>query len=151
MPVTVRNQSNTVVVLSSRDMKGDSIEWGRAGDQNGEDVQQVPEDFLQKAPFLRSVALGILAIEADDEALKEAIAKQAARYRGAQTSQDAIADLVESGTAGKEIRISEADIDAHIAALSKSQDSTLSDIQGPTDSVQVGDRTSPVLTEDTFT
>ena len=144
MPVTIRNnKSDSKVVFSVRD--GDSVEWAPAGDPNAEDIQQVPDEFVKTAPFLRAVGLGILSVEDDDQALIDAINTQASRYKASgKANEDAIAAMVDAGTQGRSIVISEADLDRHIAALSRSQKSDLSNIEGPTESVP-GERSNPVM------
>ena len=147
MPVTIRNtRKDTSVIFSVRD--GDSVEWKPAGDPSAEDIQQVPDEFCKTTHFLRAVGLGILVVESDDQALKDAIEIQSARYHATgKANADAIADMVDKGAMGRSIVISEADIDRHIAALSKSQRSDLSEISGPEESIP-GDRSNPVLRED---
>lgn len=126
MPVTVRNLHHTVVVHSTPD-KSLAVEWKPKGDPSGEDIQQVPDDFVQTTAFLRAVGLGILQIETDDEAFKNAIAKQANRFQRAKAEEKtSLQAVLDTAAASGVIVITEEQIDAHIAALSKSQPSELS-------------------------
>lgn len=133
MPVTVRNLSRTNVVLSSPDKGTTSIDWLPAGDPSGEDVQLVPDSVIQSnTQFLKSVGLGILAIETDDEALKASIAKQAQRYqRNQESAKTEVEAVLDRTSASGVIVITEDQIDRHIEALSKSQSSDLSTIGEP--------------------
>lgn len=129
MPLTVRNMEKTNVVFSARDKNGDSVEWKPFGDPDGGDVQQVPESLAQGVNFMRAVGLGILRVEDGDEVLREAIEKQAARYkRDSSASRSRIDDLIIENASSNQIVISEDEINSHIEALSKSQPSDLSSL-----------------------
>ncbi len=125
MPVAVRNAAPTRVVFSSPTRK-ESLEWEPKDDPDGGDIQQVPNALTEEAPFLRAVAKGILVIEEDDDALKGAIALQAARYaKTASQGSAALEDLLEGPANGRDLVITEDQIDAHIAATAKLQVSDL--------------------------
>lgn len=132
MPVTVRNLSRTNVVLSTPD-KGPSVEWKPAGDRDGEDIQQVPDSVIaENVGFLKSVGLGILAVESDDASFVEAIAKQAARYKRSQSADlTEVEQVLDHASGLGVIRITEDQLDRHIEALTKSQPSDLSTIGEP--------------------
>jgi hypothetical protein len=80
-PVLVRNTEGGPTVLSDLQTK-EFVEWAGANDDMGNDVQAVPESFLQNVNFLRCVQRGILVIEnADDNPeIAVAIEKQNAAW-----------------------------------------------------------------------
>lgn len=126
MPVTVRNASDTVVVLSTLDKTQPHITWMPKRDEV-ESIQQCPDALVDTVPFHKAVALGILVV-AEDGALKEAIERQAERYRsGLKNVSDATERLIAEATTQRNgtVVISEEDIDRHINSLSKAQPSTL--------------------------
>ena len=97
MPLTVRNPLPNPVVYSR---KGEEdVIWNAAGDLQGEDIQQVSDDFASRNDFLRSVTRGVLIVEdADDEEILARINKKVlasgdqngyAKQEG-QTAQDAL-------------------------------------------------------------
>lgn len=129
MPVTVRNNQNTIVVFSHPTDKSLAVEWKAKGDPLGEDIQQVPDSMVESTPFLRAVGLGILSVDTDSQALADAIARQSARYRGQQQAEQSELDgILDTASQSGVIRITENQLDAHIERLSKSQPSDLSTI-----------------------
>lgn len=123
MPVAVRNMTRNTVVFSNPSRK-DSIEWSPKDATDGGDIQRVPEALTEETNFLRAVAKGILKIEDDDAAVKASIEAQASVY-ASQTAEDAKAleSLLEGPANGRDIVISEDDMNEHIARLAKSQPS----------------------------
>lgn len=128
MPVTVRNNSDTIVVLSTLDKTKPHVTWEPRSNPV-ESIQQCPNDMVESVQFYKAVALGILEVDDSDEALKQAIADQAARYKaGLKASSDATQALIDASTTQRNgtVVITEADLERHIAAVSKSQPSDLS-------------------------
>ena len=77
-PVYVRNTEDGPTIMSA-DAKGSQyVEWAGRGDPMGNDVQIVPEDYLQNVNFVRAVQRGILVIdnEEDNPEVVESIKKQ---------------------------------------------------------------------------
>lgn len=125
MPVAVRNLKATVTTFNDPSAKI-TIEWGPLSDRLGNDVQVVPDIVLEHPSFLRAVGLGIFEVVEDDDAIKESVAKQAARYVTAQrTEQDALANLIDRSQQGRDVVISEADMNDHIKRMSKGQETNL--------------------------
>lgn len=125
MPVAVRNLKATVTTFNDPPSKT-NLEWGPVGDKTGSDIQVVPDAVLEHPAFLRSVGLGIFEIVEDDDAIKESVKAQAQRYVTAQkTETDALTSLIDRSTNGREIIISEDEMNEHIKRMSKGQESNL--------------------------
>lgn len=123
MPVAVRNMTRNTVVFSNPSRK-DSIEWSPTGAADGGDIQRVPEALTEETYFLRAVAKGILKIEDDDTSVRSSIEAQAAVFASqAKEEAKALEDLLEGPANGKDIVISEDDMNTHIARLAKSEPS----------------------------
>lgn len=60
--VLVRNDAAGPTIFSDR-TSGDHVEWEGAGDENGGDVQIVPESFFSNPNFIRAIQRGILSLE----------------------------------------------------------------------------------------
>lgn len=126
MPVAVRNLKRSHVVFSDIP-SNTAIEWKPAGDLDGEDIQSVPQLVLEHPRFLRAVGIGIFELlDSESPELVASTRRLAERYRTNQRSeQDAITALLERSSTGREIVITEAQMDAHIASLSKGQGATI--------------------------
>lgn len=127
MLVTVRNVSDTVVVMSQLDKTKPHVTWGPKSDEV-ESIQQCPQEMTDTTAFHKAVALGILEVDDNNDALKEAIERAAARYRtGKQVTADATEALIAQSHTQRNgtVVITEADIDRHIDRLNKSQPSDL--------------------------
>lgn len=125
MPVAVRNLKTTVTTFNDPPTKA-SLEWQPMGDRNGLDIQVVPDAVLENPAFLRAVGLGIFEVVEDDAAIKESVAAQAKRYVTSQKVEvDALAALIDRSTDGRDIVISEEDMNQHISRMSKGQETNL--------------------------
>ena len=102
MPVVVRNTKGGPTVHSIPEEKIEIV-WAGAGDPNGEDVQEVPDDVASRVAFRKAIQSGTFVVvtqeeaNASFEAQTEAIrAKEAADLNRATTSIDLAAnnDLV---------------------------------------------------------
>lgn len=80
MPVPVRNMEAGPSVFSDT-TKNIAIEWERAGDPNGGDVQIVSDDILQMPSFQRALQKGIFKQEDDKSLAQLAIDQQTASFR----------------------------------------------------------------------
>jgi len=125
MPVAVRNLKNTVTTFNDPPSKV-NLEWAPKEDKNGNDIQVVPDAVLEHPSFLRAVGIGIFEIVEDDDAIKESVAAQASRYASSQSKeQDALAGLIDRSQDGRDIVISEEDMQTHISRMSKGQGTNL--------------------------
>lgn len=125
MPVAVRNLKTTVTTFNDPPTKA-SLEWQPMGDRNGLDIQVVPDAVLENPAFLRAVGLGIFEVVEDDAAIKESVAAQAKRYVTSQKIEvDALTALIDRSTDGRDIVISEEDMNQHISRMSKGQETNL--------------------------
>lgn len=120
MPVAipVRNLSRSKVILS-QGTKGESIEWGHAGSDDGSDVQEVPEELWMGNKLRRAVSNGTLA-EDTPEAMEEAAARQQqARQTKASDRQGEVDEAMRKGTPVGEIVISAEDMEKHLDSTAK--------------------------------
>jgi hypothetical protein len=70
-PTMVRNTAPGPAVFSDG---GHHVEWAGSGDVMQNDLQPVPESFLDNVQFHRMVARGIFVVEQADEAIQAALA-----------------------------------------------------------------------------
>lgn len=125
MPVAVRNLKNTVTTFNDPSTKV-NLEWGPTANSLGTDVQVIPDAVLDHPSFLRAVGLGIFEVVEDDDAIKDSVAKQAARYVTNQRSEeDSLTALIDRSQQGRDIVISEADMNEHIQRMSKGKETNL--------------------------
>lgn len=125
MPVAVRNLKATITSFSDPSAKV-AIEWGPVNDRLGADIQVVPDAVLEHPSFLRAIGIGVFEVVEDDDMLKASVAKQAARYATAQVAEkDALSALIDRSQQGRDIVISEDDMNEHIRRMSKGQESNL--------------------------
>jgi len=80
MPFAVRNLEAGRAVFSDP-THNIALEWSGAGDIDGNDIQQVPDELAQNVNFLRAVQKGIFAVEEADEAIRAALDKQTTSWR----------------------------------------------------------------------
>lgn len=87
MPVLVKNTEVGPLVFS--DVKANiSLEWAGAGDPNGEDLQQVPDEMVtQNTQFIKLVNRGLLVIEEAPEAVREAMERQQSSYEARRNAE----------------------------------------------------------------
>lgn len=125
MPVSVRNLKTTVTTFNDPPTKI-NLEWAPMSDKNGGDIQVVPDAVLEHPSFLRAVGLGIFEIVDDDAAIRESVASQAAMYQNKQAKEtDALTDLIDRSQEGRDIVISEDQMQQHISRVSKGQESNI--------------------------
>jgi hypothetical protein len=80
MPFAVRNLEAGPAVFSDP-TRNIALEWAGADDEDGNDIQQVPDELAQNVNFLRALQKGIFVVEEADEALREALDKQTASWK----------------------------------------------------------------------
>jgi hypothetical protein len=80
MPFAVRNLEAGRAVFSDP-TRNIALEWSGAGDVDGNDIQQVPDELAENVNFLRAVQKGIFAVEEAPEAIKAALDKQTTSWR----------------------------------------------------------------------
>lgn len=125
MPVAVRNLKGTVTTFNDPPTKT-ALQWQPMGDREGQDIQVIPDAVLEHPSFLRAVGLGILEVVEDDEAIKSSVAAQAKRYVNSQREEvDALSALIDRSTNGRDIIISESEMNEHITRMSKGKESNL--------------------------
>lgn len=132
MPVLVRNTESGRTVFSDP-VKKISVEWAGAGDPNGEDLQQVPDEIVTgSAAFIKTLQRGILVVEEASEETKAVLDKQTSSFRARQEQaaqvasstmdQQARNDLISvdcigpnargTGSCGDPVPVREKDLDA---------------------------------------
>lgn len=92
--VVARNLMDGVTVLSD-DIKGShTVEWGAAGDLDGNDIQYIPEAVLTCVAFQKALARGVVEIvqEESDPMVAEAITRQVESFRRRQDGARAQAE-----------------------------------------------------------
>jgi hypothetical protein len=89
MPFAVRNTEAGPAVFSDL-TKNIQIEWAGAGDEDGNDIQQVPDELAEHVNFLRAVQKGIFVVEEAPEAVQTALARQSSAWKR-KRDQDATA------------------------------------------------------------
>jgi hypothetical protein len=80
MPFAVRNLEAGPAVFSDP-TRNIAIEWQGADDEDGGDIQQVPDELADNVNFLRALQKGIFEVEEAPEALRAALDKQTASWR----------------------------------------------------------------------
>ena len=80
MPFAVRNLEAGKSVFSDP-IRNISLEWSGAGDVDGGDIQQVPDELAENVNFIRAMQKGIFEVEEAPEAIKTALEKQSASWR----------------------------------------------------------------------
>lgn len=85
MPVLVRNTEGGPSVFSDTS-KNIAIEWQGAGDPNGEDVQNVPDEVVDNVNFLKALQRGIFVVEEASPEMQERLDKQVAAYQQRRAS-----------------------------------------------------------------
>lgn len=78
MPVAVRNTKTGPTIFTIPEDKVE-IEWQGAGDPEGGDIQEVPDDVVSNVRFRRAISRGILSI-VDDEQAQVAYDRQVQSY-----------------------------------------------------------------------
>lgn len=68
-PTMIRNTMPGPTVFT--DDSKNSVEWAGAGDENGGDVQPVPESFIGNVSFQQALTRGIFAVEDADEEIEK--------------------------------------------------------------------------------
>lgn len=83
MPFAVRNMEPGPAVFS--DLSNNiALEWARAGDEDGNDVQQVPDVLAENVNFLRAVQKGVFVVEEASPEIEAALTRQAGAWRRKQ-------------------------------------------------------------------
>lgn len=80
MPFAVRNLEAGPAVFSDP-TQNIALEWQGAGDEDGNDIQQVPDILAENVNFLRALQKGIFQVEEAPEALRAALDKQTTSWR----------------------------------------------------------------------
>lgn len=76
-PTMVRNTTKGPTVFSA---DGHNVEWAGAGDVMGNDLQPVPDSFLENVQFHRMAARGIFVVETNSEEIETAVALHKQSY-----------------------------------------------------------------------
>ena len=93
-PVLIRNTKLGPTVF--QDEEGHQVTWQGRDDPMGEDIQPIPQAFLQSSEFLRSLSRGTFVLESASDDVTEALAghldspalrKQAANWASKQASE----------------------------------------------------------------
>lgn len=87
MPVLVRNRQSGPTVFTDPVSKA-HVEWQGAGDPSGNDVQYVPDAFVDNIDFMKAVNRGILSVEEASDEIKQALAKQVSAFQARQTAAE---------------------------------------------------------------
>lgn len=83
MPVLVKNVEPGPSVFTDPVTKV-QVEWQGAGDTNGEDVQQVPDELINNVSFLKAIQRGVFeVVEATDE-IKAKLEQQTSSWKNRQ-------------------------------------------------------------------
>jgi hypothetical protein len=97
VPVLCRNQTAGPLVIASDPKSTHEVIFSGLGDPGGGDVQPVPEELLRTPQFAKTVAMGLLKVEAgeDHEAVRHALQVQTDAFwkRAAQEKDAAMATL----------------------------------------------------------
>lgn len=91
MPVLVRNTETGPSVFSDT-AKNIAIEWQGAGDPDGEDVQNVPDEVIDNVNFLKALQRGIFVVEEASPETKERLAKQVQAYQKRRSTSDKVGE-----------------------------------------------------------
>lgn len=124
MPVAVpvRNISRNKVIISQG--KGESIEWGHAGCDDGSDVQEVPEELWMGNKLRKAVTNGIL-VEDTPEGMQTAQQRQqTSREAKAADRQSEVDAALKAGTGTDSIVISAEDAQKQFDAMAKQRGNT---------------------------
>lgn len=89
MPFAVRNLEPGRAVFSDL-TKNIALEWAGAGDLDGNDIQQVPDELADNVNFLRALQKGLFKVEEAPAALKEALEKQTASWTRKREQQETL-------------------------------------------------------------
>ncbi len=92
MPIPVRNCEAGPTVFSDT-TKNVKIEWERAGDPNGNDIQIVADDVFEMTTFQRALRKGIFQQETDESLAEAAFDQQTAQYRNRESEASSAASL----------------------------------------------------------
>lgn len=91
LPVLVTNKESGPLVFTDANTKA-FVEWAGSGDESGEDVQVVPEEFFQNPNFIKAITRGSLEVENPEDNPELAATLQKVMSRTSITAQRAAAN-----------------------------------------------------------